>query len=369
MIPQQRPVVLISLSLRLAHQLWMDMWHSLLLVLLGHIISSTAFTATSAQLFNGTNVSELSAVNINQAFSKTEPDASSTSNQTVKPSSMIPKEFSAEFQQDLTRAIDALSTYMTALLAMIAISAEDFAAYFAGGEYTFKDFADVRISIWSANSPTDPLKACHAIYGLQVALYSISTMYAWYETSVTLYWSRDGIKLPVGYIKLELATGGSNLTLGLGNTTLGSGMQPYLLRLNSTDLLAQDIDTSENVRVTISPTFGREPLTFREIFLTLMPAVTIIAQHTVAQWVEPFNIQDTSLNTEFEYHAIVPPRTEPPYFQYAYAALALRILPQAMFHVGLLEVVEFTVNVDGTPVGIGFLKMAEGPSASLVGTR
>ena len=347
----------------------MDMWHPLLLILLGHVISSTVVISTSAQLFNGTNLNELSAVNINQVFSKTEPNASPISNQTVNASSMIPKEFSAQYTQDLTRAIYALSTYMTALLAMIAISAENFAAYYAGGEYTFKSYADVKINIYSANSPTDPLKACHAIYGLQVAVFSISLMDAWYETSITLYWSRDGIKLPVGYIRIALVNGGINLTLGLANATQGPGIQPYLLRQpNSTDLLGQDIDTFENMRVTISPTFGGERLTLQEMFLTLMLAVTIIAQHAVVQWVEPFNIKDTTLNTEFEYQALAPSRTQPPYFQYGYAALALRILPQAMFHAGKLEDVEFSVNVDGIPVGFGFLKSVENPPASLVGT-
>ena len=345
------------------------MWHPHLLILLGHIISSTVFIGTSAQLFNGTNLSELSAVNINQAFWKTEPHASPTSNQIVIDSSMIPKEFSTQFHQDLTRAIDDLSTYMTALLAMIAISAENFAAYFAGGEFSFKDYADVRINISSANTPTDPLQARHAIWGLQVAICSISTMDTWYETSITLYWSRDGIKLPVGYIKIQQGTDGSNSALGLANTTQGSSTQPYHARLsNSTDLLEPDIDTSENEHITISVIFGGETLTLQEIFLTLMPAVTIIAQHSVAQLVEPFNIQGITIDSEFEYQAIVPPRTEPPYFQYAYAAWALRILPKAMFRTGKLEDVEFTVNVDGIPVGVGFLKRQEDPSASLVGT-
>ncbi len=345
------------------------MWHPLLLILLGHIISGTVFVGTSAQLFNGTNLSELSAVNINQAFSMTEPDASPTSNQTVNDSSMIPKEFNAKFHQDLTRAIHALSTYMTVLLAMIAISAEDFAAYYAGGEFSFKDYGDVRINISSANSPTDPLQARHAIYGLQVAIYSISTMDAWYETSITLYWSRDGIKLPVGYIEIAQVIGESNLTLGLANTTQGSGIQPHLLRLpNSTDLVEQEIDTFENARITISATFGGETLTLQEIFLTLMPAVTIIAQDSVASLVEPFNIRGTTIDSEFECQAVVPPRTEPPYFLYAYAAIALRILPKAMFQAGKLEDVEFTVKVDGIPVGMGFLRRTEDPSASLVGT-
>ena len=192
MIPHVTPSAVYVLFSKTSHQLWVDMWHPLLLILLGHLISSTVFIGTSAQSFNGTYLSELSAVNINQAFSKTEPDASPTSNQTVNASSVIPKEFSAQFHQDLTRPFGDMSTYMTALLAMIAISAENFPAYFAGGEYSFKDYADVRISIWSANSPTDPLQARHAIYGLQVAIYGISTMDAWYETSVTYYWGRDG---------------------------------------------------------------------------------------------------------------------------------------------------------------------------------
>ena len=345
------------------------MWHSLLLILLGHTISSSVFIGTSAQLFNVTNHSELSAVNINQDVSGSGPDALQTSNQTVNFSSMIPKEFTAQYSQDLTRAIYALSTYMTALLAMIAISDFNFDAFYAGGEYTFKSYADVKINIWSANSPTDPLKACHAIYGLQVAVFSISLMDAWYETSETLYWSRDGIKLPVGYIKIALVTGGSNLTLGLANATQGPGIQPYLLKLpNSTDVSGQDIDTFENARVTISPAFGGERLTLQEVFLTLMLAVQIIAQHVAVQWVEPFNIKDTTLDTEFEYQALAPLRTQPPYFQYGYAALALRLLPPAMFHAGKLAEVEFSVIVDGIPVGFGFLKKVENLSASLVGT-
>ena len=345
------------------------MWHPLMLIVLGHIISSTVFIGTSAQLFNGTNLTELSAVNIKQAFSKTDLDASPTSNQTVIDSGMIPKEFSTRFHQDLTRPIHLLSTYMTALLAMIAISAENFAAYYAGGEYTFKGYADVRINIRSANSPTDRLRACHAIYGLQAAIYSISTTDAWYETSITLYWNRDGIKSPVGYMEIAPAIGGNNLTLGLANTTQGSGKQPYLLRPpSSTGLPEQAIDTFENVHITISPTFGGERLTFQEIFLTLMPAVTIIAQHSVASLVEPFNVEDFIMDTDFEYQSVSPPRTQPPYFLYAYAASALRMLPGAMFHAGKLEDVTFTVNVDGIPVGLGFLRRAQDPSASLVGT-
>ena len=345
------------------------MGRSLLLILLGHAISSSGFIGTSAQFFNGTNHSELSAVNVNQEFSRSGPDALPISNQTVNSSSLIPGEFSAQFTQDLTRAIYALSTYMIALLAMIEISAKNFAAYYAGGEYTCNSYPDVKIKIHSANSPTEPLKVSHAIYGLQVAVYSISLKDAWYETSMTLYWSRDGIKLPVGYIKIGPVTGGSNLTLDLANATQGPGIQPCLLGLpNSTDLLGQDIDTFDDVRVTISPTFGGVRLTLQELFLTLMLAVIIIAQHAAVQWVEPFNIKDTTIDTEFEYQTIAPPRTQPPYFQYGYAALALQILPQAMFHAGKLTDVEFTVNVDGIPVGFGFLKSVEDPSASLLGT-
>ena len=345
------------------------MWHLFLLNLLGHVISSTVLISTSAQLFNGTGLGELAAVNINESFPKIELDVLPTTNQTVDDSSMIPKEFSTRFHQDSTRAIGETSTYMTALLAMIAISAENFVAYFAGGGFSFKNYADVRINIWSANSPTDPSQARHAIYGLQVAIYSISKMDAWYETSITLYWSRAGTKFPVGYIKIAQGNDGSNFTLGLANTTQGSGTQPYLTRLfNSTDLLEQDIDTFENARITISPTFSGDILTLQEIFLTLMPAVTIIAQHAATQHVEPFNIRDITIDTEFEYQGVVPPRTNEPYFQYGYAAVALRILPRAIFQAGKLEDVEFTVNVDGIPVGTGFLKIAEDSSASLLRT-
>ncbi len=347
----------------------MDMWQLLLLSLLGHVILRTFFIGTSAQLLNGTDLSKLSAVNINQSASKIEPDASPTINQTVTDSSMIPKEFSTRFHQDLTRTISEISTYMTALLAMIALSAENFAAYYAGGEFSFNNYADVRINIWSANSPTIPLQARHAVYGLQVAIYSISKMDAWYETSITLYWSRAGTKFAVGYITIAQGIGGSNSALGLTNTTQGSGAQPYLTRPpNSTDLLEQDIDTFENAHITISLTFSGEILTLQEMFLTLIPAVTVIAQHPATQHVEPFNIRDMTMDSEFKYQNAVPPRADEPYFQYGCAAVALRILPRAMIQAGKLGSVEFTVNVDGTPVGTGVLKRGEDSSALLVGT-
>ena len=354
--------------MRLSHQFLIDMWHSLL-ILLGHIISSTVATGTSAQLFNGTDASELSAVNTHQPLSKAEPDATPTFNQNVDDPSMIPKEFSTRFRQNQTRSISETSTYMTALLAMIAISAENFVGFYAGGEYSFKDFADVRITIWSANSPTDPLQPRHAIYGLQVAIYSIATMDAWYETTITLCWTRDGIRFPVGYINIEEGVDGSNSTLGLANTTQGSSTQPYPTRSpNSSDLLEQEIDASENGRISISPTFGGEILTLQEVFLTLMPAVAIIAQHLAAQLVEPYNIRDETIDCEFEYQAVVPPRTHAPFFQYSYAAVALRILAKAMFQAWKWEDVEFTVKVNDIPVGMGFLKIPEDSSATLVGT-
>ena len=344
------------------------MWHPLL-ILLGYIISSTVSTGTSAQLFNGTNLSELSAVNTHQPLSKIEPDATPTFNQTVNDPSMIPKEFSTRFRQNQTRSISETSTYMTALLAMIAISAESFVSYYAGGEYSFKDFADVRITIWSANSPTDPLQPRHAMYGLQVAIYSIATMDAWYETTITLCWTRAGTRFPVGYIHIDEGVDGSSSTLGLANTTQSSGTQPYLTRPpNSSALLDQENNTFENGRISISPTFGSEPLTLQEIFLTLMAAVAIIAQHAAAQSVEPFNIRDETIDCEFEYQAIVPPRMQAPFFQYNYAAVALRILAKAMIRAWNLMDVEFTVKVDDTVVGTGFLKIPEHLSATLVGT-
>lgn len=258
---------------------------------------------------------------------------------------------------------------MTALLAMIAISPENFVGFYVGGEYSFKDFADVRINIWSANSPTVPLQPRHAIYGFQVAIYSIATMDAWYETTVTLYWTRAGIKFPVGYIHIEQGINGSNSTLDLANTTQGSGTQPYFVRpRNSSDSLEQEVDASVNGRISISPTFGGEILTLREIFLILMPAVAIIAQHPAAQLVEPFDIRDDIIDCEFEYQAVVPPRMQAPFFQYKSAAVALRILAKTMIQARKLEDVEFTVKVNDIPVGTGFLKIPEHSSATLVGT-
>ena len=357
-----------SYSVRLPHQSLIDMWHPLV-ILLCHIISSIVFAGTSADLFNGTGPSELSTSNTHRPLSKAEPDASPNFNQTAKDANVIPAAFSAQFHQNQSRPINDVSTYMTALLALIAISSENFLARYAGGEYSFKEFADVRMNIWSANSPTNPLQPRHAIYGLQVAIYSIATMDAWYETTVTLSWTRYGTKFPVGYIHIGQGFDGSKSTPGLANTTQALGSQPYLTRPpNSSDLLEQEINTFGNRHITISPTFGGEILTLREIFLTFMPAVAIIAEHPVGQLVTPFEIRDVTIDCEFQYQFVRPPRMQAPFFQYHDAAVALRILAKTMIRTGTLVDVEFTVKVDDIPVGQGFLKIPERSSATLVGT-
>ena len=338
------------------------MWHPFV-ILLGHIISNTVFAGTSAELFNGTGPSELSVSNTHRLLSKIEPDASLNFNQTVNDLSVIPAAFSAHFHQNQDRPINDISTYMTALLAMIAISSENFLARYAGGEYSFKNYADVRMSIWSANSPTTPLQPRHAIWGLQVAIYSISTMNAWYETTVTLSWTRSGTRFPVGYIHIGQGVDGSKSTPGPANTTQALGSQPYLTRPpNSSDLREQER------RITISPTFGGEILTLREVFLTLMPAVGIISEHPAGQLVIPFDIRDATIDCEFQYQGVRPPRMQVPFFQYQDAAVALRILAKAMIRTRTLVNVEFTVKVHDIPVGMGFLKRPERSSATLVGT-
>ena len=131
-----------SYSMRLPHQSLIDMWHPLV-ILLGHIILSIVFAGTSADLFNGTGPSELSTSNTHRPLSKAEPDASPNFNQTANDASVIPVAFSAQFLQNQSRPINDMSTYMTALLALIAISSENFLARYVGGEYSFKEFADV----------------------------------------------------------------------------------------------------------------------------------------------------------------------------------------------------------------------------------
>ena len=342
------------------------MWHPFV-ILLGHIISSTIFAGTSAELFNGTGLSKLSVSNTHRLLSKTEPDASPNLNQTVHDLSVIPAAFSVRFYKNQDRPIRDISTYMTALLAMIAISSENYLARYAGGECSFKNYADVRMDIWSANSPTTPLQPRHAIWGLHVAIYTISLMNAWYETTIILRWTRSGTRFPVGFIYIEQGSDGCKSTPGLANTTQALGSQPYLTRPpNSSDLLEQGINTFGNRDIAIDVTFGSEILTLREIFLTLMPAVEIISEHPAGQLVIPFDIQDETIDCKFQYQGVHPPRMQAPFFQYQDAAVALRILAKTMTRT--LVDVEFTVKVDDVPVGMGSLKRPERSSATLMGT-
>ena len=188
-------------------------------------MSSSVAISTAARPFNGTLGSEIFIVGNKETIPQYELDALPTINQTTADVSTIPKEFSTRFQQDRVRGIDDISTYMTVLLAMISISKENFDGYYAGNLFNYKNYADVRIDVWSANSPTNPFQARHAIYGLQSAIYSMSIMEAWYECSITLLWSVNGSPISVGYIKIlswpPLSVEGRTGTLASANTTQG----------------------------------------------------------------------------------------------------------------------------------------------------
>lgn len=257
--------------------------------------------------------------------------------------------------------ISGKSTYMSILKAMIKLSYSESTHAYAGETFCFQGYTDVKVRITSSSSA---LQYRYAIWGLFKAVQYLTMNSLFVCIIVNLYWSGGGAPDLVGVIELfpdPLPNIAENREIenlvGIGRRGARSSNSLDLanfasFRSNETDLAASTNAGKLSVFLELQGT----RLSIAEVFMTIFLALVHIASFGTAQLVHDFEVQDLNTKTELVYEHYDAPRTAPPFFVYHEAARALGYIPNYKFAQHSFEAVTFVLEVDGTPVGTGFLR-------------
>ena len=283
----------------------------------------------------------------------------------------IDKDFGTIIRHYPEVKISGKSTYMNILKAMIKLSYSEGTDPYMGETFFFHGFTNVKIRITCGTSSSTTLQYRYAIWGLFKAASYLTTSTVFSCTIVDLYWSGSGAPALVGVIEIfpdplpdilrskeieelvEIGRQGEMLpsSRNLANVT-------YVDR-NETDLASP----TNSGKLSVFLQLQGPVLSIPEVFMTLFLALVHIASLGSAQLVQGFQVQDMDTMTELVYQDYDAPRTSPPYFVYRDAARALGHIPPYMFTRHKFEAVTFVLEVDGTPVGTGFLRKFSGTSS------
>lgn len=286
----------------------------------------------------------------------------------------VPAAFDCRIQQNGLVSINQISTYMSILKAMIALSIKEFDSTYDGGTFLFRDYSDVRILVRSSLIPTAPLQYRHVLYGLYEAMKCICERDSWFDTVITLYWrGPSGAPAIVGIIQItrwpSSDTGAANTTLVLPAAPQDSSTLPHFAdQDNITSPYDESIVDNESHfrhQLSIIPVFRGEALTLPEIFVTLVSTIVAIAVNPATDRLRPFRCRDRTTNVHFDYKPAYPRRESPPYLTYKYGVKALVLVPKVMFQQNRFQEVGFMVKVDGIDIGGGFLEKDYSISSSL----
>ena len=256
------------------------------------------------------------------------------------------------------------STYMNILKAMIKLSYSEGTHAYAGETFSFPGYTNVKIRITQDTSSNSDLQYRYAIWGLFRSADYLTTANVFSCIITNLYWSGSGSQVLVGVIEIFpdpipdipenkeiqklVGTSPQAETLPhsgkLGNVTYVS--------INETDLAS----TTNAGKFSVFVELQGPVLSIPEVFMTLFRAVVRIASFGTTQLVQNFQVRDMDTMTELVYEDYGAPRTSPPFFVYHEAARALGYIPKYMFAQHKFEAVTFVLEIDGTPIGTGYLR-------------
>lgn len=260
--------------------------------------------------------------------------------------------------------ISGKSTYMNILKAMIELSYSEGTHTYAGETFSFPGYTNVKIRITPATSSISALQYRYAIWGLFRSADYLTTVNVFSCIITNLYWSGSGSQVLVGVIEIFPDPLPDILESKEIQKLVGTSRQaetlPHFRKpanvthdgRNETDLASPTNAGSFRVFLELQGAV----LSIPEVFMTLFRALVRIASFGTTQLVHDFQVRDMNTMTELVYEDYDAPRTSPPFFVYYYAARALGYIPNYMFAQHKFEAVTFVLEIDGTPIGTGYLR-------------
>ena len=260
--------------------------------------------------------------------------------------------------------VSGKSTYMNILKAMIELSYSESTHAFAGGTFFFHGYTDVKVRITPPTSSSSALQYRYAIWGLFKAAHYLTEHKTFTCIIMDLYWFGSGEPVLVGVIEIFPDplpdVSGSKEPQNLMGIGQQAGTPPNAFNL------ANFTSIGNNETALGAPTNAGKflvylelqgpSLSLPEVFMTIFLALMHIASKGTAQLVQNFEVRDLTSKMELVYEHYGPPRESPPFFTYREAARALGYVPKYMFAQHRFEAVTFVLEIDGTPVGTGFLR-------------
>ena len=267
--------------------------------------------------------------------------------------------------------ISGKSTYMNILKAMIELSYSEGTHAYAGGTFSFHGYTDVKIRITRATSSSSALRYRYAIWGLYKAAHYLTRNNLFSCIISNLYWSEGGASMLVGVIEIFPDPLPDIVESKIIQKLVGIGRRaetlPNLQNLANVTYIGRnetDLTSPTNAgKLSVFLELQGPVLSIPEVFMTLFLALVNIASFGTAQLVHDFQVQNMETTTELVYEDYGAPRTSPPFFVYHEAARAFGHIPKFMFAQHKFEAVTLVLEVDGTPVGTGYLRKFANTSA------
>lgn len=264
------------------------------------------------------------------------------------------------------------STYMNILKAMIKLSYSEGTDAYAGETFSFRGYTNVKIRITRATSSSD-LQYRYAIWGLFRSADYLTTANVFSVIITNLYWSGSGSPVLVGVIEifpdpLPDVLENKEIQKLVGTRRQAERLPRFGKLANATYVGRNESDLASPTnagRLSVFLQLQGPVLSIPEVFMTLFRALVRIASFGAAQMVHNFQVQNMETMTELVYEHYGAPRTSPPFFVYHEAARALAHIPNFMFAQHKFEAVTFVLEIDGTPIGTGYLrKFSSTPSVA-----
>ncbi len=271
--------------------------------------------------------------------------------------------------------LDQKSAYLNTLVALSDLSTKGWTQRLRWEAiYSLSSYGDVTIRIHASQNPSS-LEYRHAIWGLYSAIRA-TTANNFRACVLTLYWSPIWGKTRhvLGYVSI---LGPSSPSIDASNSTedalelllpqLSVSPKATLAGSNHTVQYSTSltIETADTTDVTMVINFENVPLKIDWVFQTIYTGLVYLASMPQSQAItEPGVVNDEASHTFLRWDCThIEAR---PNFEYRFAIAALMTLPIYMYDMHQFQEARFTVYVDESEVGRGWLyRQAPGEASSV----
>ena len=254
--------------------------------------------------------------------------------------------------------ISGKSTYMNILKAMVRLSYSEGTHLFAGEIFSFPDYTNVKIQIKPATTTHSELQYRHALWGLMRSAQALILNRSFLCIIAEMYWSSGSTLAELGTVEI-LPDPLPRIAETYNLTRVGQQAKT----------LSTSLDLTEVSSSAVFIELQGQKLSLADVFMTLFWVILHIGSFPAADVLHDFTVRGSDMYMEFVYQDYDGPRTSPPYFTYQRAARALEYLPKYMFAQGRFETAVFVVEVDGIPLGQGFLRKVPMSSSSITSDK